>query len=81
MTTKQTLKQALYLASSGKSHSLTLAAGALSGKPEGGWPETQQALNHLRDELPAPGLRSYTASEFVAGAYTVDANGYYRSTL
>lgn len=69
---QQTLKQALYLAASGKSQSLRRAAGALEGLPDGAWPETRQGMSWIHDELPPRTERAYTVAEFVAAAYEVD---------
>lgn len=82
---KQTLKQALYLARAGKSRPLRGAAMALRGLPEGGWAETQAAMREIEERIPARDARSYSVEEFVAGAYSVEGNGRdagrYRSKL
>jgi hypothetical protein len=77
----QTLKQAIYLAQSGKSRSLVSAAKSLDGCPVGGWPQTEQVRRELRNELPVRSLRSYTADEFISALYTVDSSDRYRSTV
>lgn len=74
----QTLKQALYLARSGKDRELALAAGALIGCPVGGWGETAQATRRLREYLPLRQLREYSADEFIGAAYVVDHAGRYQ---
>lgn len=82
MTSKhqiQTLKQAVHLISTGKSRELSRAAAALLGQPVGGWPETQQAREHLLNELPIRQYRDYTIDQFVAAVYTVDATDHYRA--
>lgn len=78
---KQTLKQAIYLATSGESRPMQSAARALDGKPVGGWPDTQQARREVRNALPVPGARSYTVDQFVSALYTVDSLDRYRSTV
>jgi hypothetical protein len=78
---KQTLKQALLLARSGKSKALARAGHYLSGCPEGGWAETAQAMRRIRDELPLRSERDYTLDEFVSAAYIVDSADRYRSAL
>lgn len=72
----QTLKQALYLMTSGQSRSLLSAARSLDGKPLGGWGDTEQARRQLRNELPLRSLRAYTVDEFVDAAYTVHSDRY-----
>lgn len=52
--------------------------GALEGCPEGGWPETQQALRRLSEELPRREARTYSLAAFVDAVYTVDGAGRYR---
>ena len=54
-----------------------LACG-LDGLPAGGWPETQQALARLREDLPHTDLRSYLVRDLVAALYTVDHAGRYQ---
>jgi hypothetical protein len=78
---KQSLKQAIYLATSGKSRDLSRASRALDGKPVGGWPETRQARMQLRDDLPLQSQRAYTVDEFISALYTVDSSDRYRSTV
>lgn len=50
----------------------------LGGCPVGGWPETQQALARLRDDIPARDQRNYLLSELVDALYRVDSAGRYR---
>ena len=76
---KQTLKQAIHLGQSGKSKSLSRAICYLHGCPVGGWPETEQAMMRIADELPFRSDRSYTIDEFVASAYEVDFARRYRT--
>ena len=70
-TTKQTLKQALQLAQSGKDRDLQAAAQILHGLPVGGWPETQERIRQLRELLPGHWARDYTTSQFIDAAYRV----------
>ena len=81
MAKLQTLDQAVHLAKSGKSKSLSSAACSLLGKPVGGWPETQQAMRELRDELPLRSQREYTVQQFVDAVYITDSADRYRSRL
>lgn len=82
---KQTLKQAMYLAETGKSRGLRRAALALDGLPDGGWPETQQAYGYIREELPFRHDRAYTLDEFIEAAYELiehhNAASVYRARL
>lgn len=50
----------------------------LAGCPEGGWPETQQAMRRLAEELPMRDARSYHVSDLVYRIYEVDSAGRYR---
>ena len=77
--TKQSLKQALHLAFTGKSRTLAGCITQLSGKPVGGWPDTQQELRQIRDELPVRSMRAYTVDEFVSAAYIIDSADRYRT--
>lgn len=79
--TKQTLKQAIHLATTGESRDLRRAALALDGKPVGGWPETQQARREVRELLPLESLRGYTVLDFIEAAYKLDSADRYRSTI
>jgi hypothetical protein len=49
----------------------------LDGCPVGGWPETEQAIRRLADELPA--ARSYSTSALIDAVYLVDHAGRYRT--
>lgn len=71
----QTLQQALHLAKSGKSRDLAFAANALTGCPEGGWAETDQARRQILEWLPLRCERGYTIDQFIAAAYAVDHAG------
>jgi hypothetical protein len=50
----------------------------LDGCPVGGWPETQQAMQRLCDELPHRSERTYSVSDVVDALYTVDHADRYR---
>ena len=76
----QTLKEAIYLAASGKSRRLARAAHELDGKPVGGWAVTTQAMRAIVGDLPQRSLRDYTMAQFVASVYRVE-RGYYRTTI
>lgn len=84
----QTLKQAIHLATSGKSKSksLAMAASILSGCPEGAWGETRQAKQQMLELLPHRQDRDYTIEEWIEAAYrvvgeTARAAGHYESAL
>lgn len=76
---KQTLKQAIHLAQSGKSRELRSAALELDGKPQGGWPETEQARRAVREALPLRSQRDYTLGEFIEAVYEIDSSDRYRA--
>jgi len=69
---KQTLKQALFLVTSGNSAALLRAAFSLDGKPAGEWPDTRQARAQMIDLLPARHARAYTADEFADAVLDLD---------
>lgn len=74
---KQSLKQAVKLVRTGKGlHGVTRCG--LDGCPVGGWPETQQALHCMVDELPHREERSYTVHDLIAELYDVDHADRYR---
>lgn len=50
----------------------------LHGLPAGGWPETQQAIRQIEDQLPSPSARNYSVDEFIEAIYSVDKHGRYR---
>lgn len=80
---RQTLDQAVYLAKSGKSESLSRAASHLDGLPVGGWPKTEEAMQRTIDDLPWAFDRSYTCRQFVEALYTIEhaddrSSGIYR---
>lgn len=81
----QTLEQALFLARSEKSRDLVRAANALLNLPEGGWPDTRQAIESILAALPVRSERTYTLAEWIAAAYRVEpqhnAAGRFRSAL
>lgn len=81
MTNVRSLEGAVYLARSGKSQDLNRAAVRLDGCPEGGWPETQQALTDIEGWLPSRSERAYGVGEFVGALYEVDGAGRYRAKL
>lgn len=72
---KQSLKQALFLAHSGKSGAFRCG---LDGCPVGGWGDTQQAKARLAEALPPREQRAYTVAEFIDAAYDVDHADRYR---
>lgn len=81
---KQSLEQAVQLARTGKSRELARAARVLHGLPQGGWPQTQQAMRDLRGFLPIRELRDYTVSEFISACYATggeSGDGPYRSSF
>ena len=69
---KQSLKQAVHLAKTGKSKALATAARCLHGLPEGGWPQTQQARLDILEYLPLRDMRSYTITEFIGATYLLE---------
>lgn len=73
---KETLKQALYLARR-MERSYAIAANALDGCPVGGWGETQRARSLISEVLTLE--REYTIEEFVDAAYTIDTTDRYRT--
>lgn len=50
----------------------------LDGCPVGGWPETQQALLRLADDIPRREHRDYDTYQLVDALYVVDHAGRYR---
>lgn len=78
--TKQTIEQAIHLASTGKSRGLRSAANSLDGHVMGD-AAARQAMSDVRLGLPVPSMRSYTLDQFVARAYTIDSSGRYRSAV
>lgn len=79
--TKQSLKQAIFLATSGKSRALRSAALTLDGVPASDQVLVEQALRRVRDELPNRQLREYTVEEFRAAMYHVGSDDVYRTAL
>ena len=71
MARKETLRQAVHLARSGR----RAVRCGLTGCPVGGWPETAQAMRRLADELPRE--RRYTVAQLVDALYCVDFAGRY----
>ena len=69
--TKQNLKTALTLATKGV-RPYSFLSTALDGCPVGGWPQTEQAMRLIADELPAAAARDYTINQFVDAAYEID---------
>lgn len=76
MSKRQTLVQAIHLATSARSRDLSRAAVRLRHCPEGGWGDTTQAMRELADMLPMRSARSYTVRHFVSAAYRVDPATY-----
>jgi hypothetical protein len=76
-TSKKALKSAIEsLAAGTASRQIRIAAYALEGLPCGGWPQTQQAMRTIADNLPS----NVDVDEFVFAAYAVnDASGRYTS--
>lgn len=50
----------------------------LDGCPVGSWPETQQAMRALADELPHRTERTYILSDVIDALYVEDHAGRYR---
>ena len=48
----------------------------LDGLPIGGWPETQQAIRRLTEELPLRSQRSYTVSDLIDALYHTSGDRY-----
>ena len=71
MANKQTLVQAVSLATSGKSRVLASAAVSLIGTMPGSG-ERAQAYRQMVDLLPARRLRAYTADQFLAAMCCMD---------
>jgi hypothetical protein len=74
MPKKESLNQRIAKIRKGE---FTLRCG-LDGCPEGGWPETQQAISRLAEDLPHRSERSYTTSELIGAVYEIDHAGRYR---
>lgn len=53
------------------------ACTTLDGLPVGGWPETQQAIRAVANELPLPSERSYTLHDLLTAAFSVGADQRY----
>jgi hypothetical protein len=79
MTNKQTLVQAVYLATSGRSHSLQSARNTMLGLPCGGWAETTQGYRQMLGELPVRSLRAYTADQFLEATCCLDSSDRFRA--
>lgn len=73
MQKKQTLDRAMQLIRAGK---LRVDLYGLDGCPVGGWPETQQAILRLSDEIPHRSERSYTVYDLIDRLYTVVGDRY-----
>ena len=70
---RESLHQRLRLIRSGRA-----SASGLEGCPVGGWPETQQGMRSIREDIPVRAARTYTIHQLVDAIYTVDASGRYR---
>jgi hypothetical protein len=70
---KQTLKQAITTA-----ERMGALRCGLGGCPQGGWPETRQAMERIEDCLPRREMRTYALQDFVDALYTVDHAGRYQ---
>lgn len=57
---------------------IVMALNELAGKPEGGWPETQQAKHLLYGEIPPLDEREYTIGQLIAHALRVDHTDRYQ---
>jgi hypothetical protein len=73
---KQSLKQAIRIIDAGGMGDV-LRCG-LDGCPEGGWPETKQAILRMCEELPPRSERSYTVYDIIEVFYYVDHADRYR---
>lgn len=75
-TSKKTMYTTLRRLSDGTaSKSIRIAAYALNGLPVGGWPETQQAMRLIENELP----RGIDCDDFVDAVYIITSSGRYES--
>lgn len=53
------------------------ALAGLVGQPAGGWPETQQAIQAIREALPLRHNRTFSAAELIQATMTLNrANRY-----
>lgn len=77
---KQTIAAAIHRANENH-NDMTRAALVLDGCPVGGWGETQQAMQRLRELLPSREARSYSVEDFIDAVYRIDAADRYRSKL
>lgn len=58
------------------------ALAGLVGRPFGGWLETQQAIQDIREALPLRHHRSFSAAELIQATMTLDhANRYARKQV
>lgn len=58
------------------------ALAQLVGQPAGGWPETQQAIQDIREALPLRHNRTFAAAELIQATMTLDhANRYVRKQV
>lgn len=73
-----TIKQAIFLINSSDASNLKRAAIALDGLPEGGWPETAQAIMRLTNELPVRSNRDWSVRDLIKEAFYVDHAMRYR---
>jgi len=75
---RQTLKQAVKLTNR-PGTDMARAACALDGCPVGGWPETNQAMQRIREYLPGRIDRNYSLGSFIEAVYYVDSLDRYRT--
>lgn len=75
---RQTLKKAIALTNI-PATDMARAACVLDGCPVGGWPETNQAMQRIREYLPQRSDRNYSLGSFVEAVYCVDFSGRYRT--
>lgn len=55
-----------------RSHSIRRALNDLVGCPAGGWPETQQAIRRIVNELPHRAERTYVVGDLIERAMRLD---------
>ena len=66
MTRKQTLVGAV------RDREIRIALNGIVGCPVGGWGETRQAVDRLRDAIPIRQYRAYTIAELIDHALCLD---------
>jgi hypothetical protein len=75
MKRRESLRECLAKIKSGRRKDMS----GLDGCPEGGWPETRQAIDRLAEILPQSANRTYSLWDVVRALYTVDHAGRYRA--